>query len=78
MAYFTRVEMSVDRQRRAYPNSLHIQCPSIVVHDGCLPAEQFEMVKHSAGDFRHQREPWCWAPLYGGDHACFYCERRVP
>ncbi len=80
MAYYTRAPAVfgswANHLRKRPGMAAGIKCREIVAHDDCLPETQFEMVPHSAGAFRHQKQPWCWSRIYGGA-TCFYCGSHV-
>jgi len=55
--------------------------PRKVAHDDCLPDEQFDTIELSGGhEHRHQKAPWCWAPIYTMEpdkFTCHYCGEAV-
>ena len=87
MAYFTR---TLERQwgRNEYVSTGH---QLMVAHNDCLPEDQFELIGPEGHQIRHQKDPWCWAPVYGGAlayregrceydsprHLCHFCGEPV-
>lgn len=60
-----------------------------VAHEDCMPEDQFETIGPEGHQIRHQKQPWYWAPIYGGmlavregrmdysspGHLCHFCNK---
>jgi hypothetical protein len=57
--------------------NVYCESPTAWAHDDCLPDEEFEYLPVRDGFLRYQRDPWNWAPVYGGEHSCKFCGEAV-